>query len=63
MFYFTSIRPYCNYLRQSKRRNELMTKLISKMENLRMKRDSPIIVATMETNPSFDKGLPGPYLD
>lgn len=58
MFYFVSIRPYCNYLRLSKRRREIITKIVDKMESLRRKRSSPIIIRTVRTNATFDKNYP-----
>lgn len=63
MFYFISIRPYCSYIRLKKRRKELMAQLIAKVDNMRMKRDSPITISTVDTDMNFENSLPRPYLD
>lgn len=56
MFYFISIRPYCNYLRVSNRRREIISSLLQKMENLgRWSKSSSFIVKTVQTN-NTDKG-------
>lgn len=56
MFYFISIRPYCNYLRVSNRRREIISSLFQKMENFgRWSKSSSFIVKTVQTN-NTDKG-------
>lgn len=65
IFYFATIRPYCNYLRNSMRRKELLSKLklMSKMDSMRAPKDSPIIVATIDSSQHFDKDFPRPYME
>lgn len=62
LVYFVSIRPYCNYLRFSDRRRELMTKIIRKMDIIRQKKDSSMII-TVESRSSLDIDNPHSYID
>lgn len=58
MFYFISIRPYCNHLRLSQRRRKIIGKIVQKMENLRQRKTSPIIIRTVQTNSIIEKSYP-----
>lgn len=59
MFYFISIRPYCNYLRVSNRRREIISSLFQKMEHIgRWSKSSSFIVKPMQTNVTDKGGLP-----
>lgn len=63
LFYFISIRPYCNYLRFSNRRRELIAKVLGRIESLRRRKHSPITVMTVATNPDFVEKYHNSYLD
>lgn len=54
MFYFISIRPYFNYIRFSNKRRKLMMRVIRKMDKLRRKKRSPIILKKVQINSNFD---------
>lgn len=48
IFYFITIRPYCQYLRLSNKRQELMEKLARKINEFRQKRRLPIIIKRVQ---------------
>lgn len=54
IFYFISIRPYCQYLRISNQWRELTSKLIRKIHKLRYRHQSSIMIKTVQPNLSFD---------
>lgn len=54
ILYFMSIRPYCQFLRLSNARRELMKKLTRKLEEIRQNRRSPVIWP-IHPNLSFDE--------
>lgn len=43
LFYFMSIRPYCNYLRISEKRRRLFGGVFQKVRNLRIKKKSEVV--------------------
>lgn len=57
LFYFISIRPYCNYLRLSHHRQNISKAI----EKLRQKRNSSIITKTVQSNTTIDRSFP--YID
>lgn len=63
MFYFISIRPYCNYLRFSNKRRELMSKLYRSLDKLRQRKQSPFIIKAVQSNSEFDYDYHRRYLD
>lgn len=54
MFYFISIRPYCQYLRISNQWRELTSKLTRKIHKLRYRQQPLTIIKTVQPNLSFD---------
>ncbi|XP_055300406.1 pickpocket protein 28-like [Sitodiplosis mosellana] len=62
IFYFISIRPYCQFLRLSNARRELMKKLTRKIEEIRHGQHSPNIMA-VQPKLSFDQTYYQRHLD
>lgn len=47
------LRPYCNYLRFSNKRHELLSKLYRKMDKLRQRKHSQFMISTVQPNLNF----------
>lgn len=62
LFYFLTIRPYCNYLRFSNRRDQI-SKLFRKMIKSQQKKHSRIIIQTVQSNSNIDYTYHQRYLD
>lgn len=59
LFYFVSLRPYCNYLQLSTHRCEIMARMARKMGMLRPRKHSQEIKPVK----SFSINYPHPYVD
>lgn len=63
LFYFFSIRPYCNLIRISDRSTEVLSKIFRKMEIVHRKKGSSFIIKKVDSSNETPNKIAHTYLE